>query len=450
MRDPSLSRSQLDSGSAFSPGRPFQSFGQALQYLSYRLTYFLLSHPYPFRIVFAVLRHVRPIATFGSMVMVSKASDVREVLDRLDDFTLNEILGAKMPWGPFLLTIDPPEQHARERQILESVVFRDADVQRIRRLAADRCSDIIKTKQADGEVDVVADLCDDIIVDLISSYFGIPVIDDKKSMARILGDVAGYILAEPPADSEPWVRSHDSMAKLTKAVVAQIERRAREHAAAPAAPAPEDDLLTRLVKVLCSGRGPAWLDQDWIRRYVTGLAATGGATIVRATTHAMDQLIAHPVGLQTARQLAAQIQTGRDADTDRRRLLGTIFEALRFRPMLPLLVRHSPRETAVAKGTDRARTVPAGGTVVTAPIAAMFDPEAFENPGRFVTDRSLDGYVHFGHGPRLCFGKYVAETVIVEIVRSLVLLPGLKRAPWPNGGVRYDGPVARSLRLRFS
>jgi len=329
MRDPSLSRSQLDSGSAFSPGRPFQSFGQALQYLSYRLTYFLLSHPYPFRIVFAVLRHVRPIATFGSMVMVSKASDVREVLDRLDDFTLNEILGAKMPWGPFLLTIDPPEQHARERQILESVVFRDADVQRIRRLAADRCSDIIKTKQADGEVDVVADLCDDIIVDLISSYFGIPVIDDKKSMARILGDVAGYILAEPPADSEPWVRSHDSMAKLTKAVVAQIERRAREHAAAPAAPAPEDDLLTRLVKVLCSGRGPAWLDQDWIRRYVTGLAATGGATIVRATTHAMDQLIAHPVGLQTARQLAAQIQTGRDADTDRRRLLGTIFEALR-------------------------------------------------------------------------------------------------------------------------
>jgi cytochrome P450 len=201
--------------------------------------------------------------------------------------------------------------------------------------------------------------------------------------------------------------------------------------------------------VLGAGRGPAWLDQDWIRRYITGLAATGGATIVRATTHAMDQLMAHPAGLQKARQLAAQVQTGGDAEAGRRNLLGIIFEALRFRPMLPLLVRHSPREAIVAKGTKRARAVPAGGTVVTAPIAAMFDPEAFENPSRFVEGRPLDSYVHFGHGPRLCFGKYVAETVIIEIVRSLVLLPGLRRAPGSTGRVRYNGPVARSLCLRF-
>lgn len=450
MRDRSLFQSQPDSGSAFSPGRPFQSFGQAVQYLSYCLTYYLLSHPFPFRILFAVLRHVRPIAVFGSTVVVSKASDVREVLDRLDDFTLDEILGPKMPWGPFLLNIDPVEQHARERQLLESVVFRDADMQRIRRLAADRCSNIITSKQAAGEVDVVADLCDDIIVDLVSGYFGIPVIEGKKAMAGILGDVAGYILAEPPAQSAPWIRSHESIAKLTKAVVAQLERRLREYTAAPGAPRAEDDLLTRLVKVLGAGSGPDWLDQEWIRRYITGLAATGGATIVRATTQAMDRLMAHPAGLQKARQLAAQLQTGGDAEAGRRSLLGIIFEALRFRPMLPLLVRHSPREATIAKGTKRARTVPAGGTVFGAPIAAMFDPEAFENPSRFVADRPLDGYVHFGHGPRLCFGKYVAETVIIEIVRSLVLLPGLRRAPGSTGRVRYNGPVARSLCLRFS
>ncbi|MFX9093454.1 hypothetical protein ABTN25_20180, partial [Acinetobacter baumannii] len=53
-----------------------------------------------------------------------------------------------------------------------------------------------------------------------------------------------------------------------------------------------------------------------------------------------------------------------------------IYEALRFRPMLPLLVRDCPRETIIANGTRRVRIVPAGARVLAAPLAAMFDPDA--------------------------------------------------------------------------
>src|SRR5215470_8515679 len=117
--------------------------------------------------------------------------------------------------------------------------------------------------------------------------------------------------------------------------------------------------------------------------------------------------------------------------------------------MLPLLVRYCPRETIIAKGTRRARMAPAGATVIAGPIAAMFDPEAFEDPSRFKSNRHLENYLHFGFGPRVCFGRYVADLVIVEIIRSLLLVPNLRRPSGCNGRVRYDGPVVTSLRLKF-
>jgi len=117
--------------------------------------------------------------------------------------------------------------------------------------------------------------------------------------------------------------------------------------------------------------------------------------------------------------------------------------------MLPMLLRYSPRDSIIAKGTDRARTVPAGGIVIAAPIAAMFDPEVFKEPSCFSSGRELKDYIHFGNGTRTCFGQYVADIVIVETIRALVLLPNLKRAAGCKGRVHYDGPVVSSLGVTF-
>ena len=133
----------------------------------------------------------------------------------------------------------------------------------------------------------------------------------------------------------------------------------------------------------------------------------------------------------------------------RHRMRQIVYEALRFRPMLPLLVRYSPRDSIIAKDTKRARTAPAGGRVIAAPLAAMFDPDAIEMPWRFCSSRPLEDLLHFGHGDRTCFGKYVADAAMLEIVRSLLRLPDLRRVSGPEGRVRYDGPVTSSLVLTF-
>ena len=79
----------------------------------------------------------------------------------------------------------------------------------------------------------------------------------------------------------------------------------------------------------------------------------------------------------------------------------------------------------------------------------MFDPEAIEMPWRFCSSRPLEDFLHFGHGDRSCFGRYVADVAMLEIIRSLLRLPGLKRVAGLAGRVRYDGPVPSSLVLSF-
>ncbi|RZI37624.1 cytochrome P450, partial [Herbaspirillum sp. HC18] len=123
---------------------------------------------------------------------------------------------------------------------------------------------------------------------------------------------------------------------------------------------------------------------------------------------------------------------------------------LRFRPMLPLLLRYVPRETILAKGTRDARSIKAGSSVIAGPLAVMFDPDEYELPAKFLGSRPLDSFVHFGFGPRTCFGKYVADTAMVEISRVHLKLPQLALGDGSSGRVAYDGPVADSLTVTFA
>jgi cytochrome P450 len=144
-----------------------------------------------------VIRRLRPIMVVRTMIVVTEYSDVREVLDRFDDFNLFDLLGPKMPWGPSLLSVDWREQHDWERQFLQSIVF-EADLNTIKTKVAAKCRDLVAAKQVAGEIDVVSDLCDAVMVDFIKEYIGIPIISDIRVMAGILRDVAAFVMVAPP------------------------------------------------------------------------------------------------------------------------------------------------------------------------------------------------------------------------------------------------------------
>ena len=453
------------------PVKAWRATVVALSRAVYLLVCYGLSHPLLLKMVFACLRRIRPIAIVGGNVIVTKHDDVKEVLQRFDDFTLAEYTQSKMLGGSFLLSIDWREQHTRERELLKSVVRPAHDIRWIRTLAEHECEALISGagQNADGrcEIDVAGELAEGVALKIVSTYFGVTAVPAGDfEMARLLRRLAALILLEPPDGTKEWFASRKAILDLTDHLAHLIKTRSAQVSHCAIASPPGDDLLTRLVvRMHVDADRPPWFTEDWIRRYLTGLAVFGNATISQTVAHSLDQLLARPHALSRAKQAAGRLAAStpstsrsraddvRDDCTEKEAVCGMqqlIYEALRFRPMLPLLARYSPRETTLAKGTTRQRRIPAGARVIAGPLAAMFDPEVFERPWHFSSARPLKDYLHFGDGPHVCVGKYVADTQIIEIVRAVLLLNDLRRAPGRRGRVQYDGPAVDSLHLTFA
>ncbi len=109
-----------------------RTFGRALHAIQTpRLASTYLCHLCLYKISFGILTRIRPVFIFKRLLVVTKAREVREVLERFDDFTLGDSIDPGMPWGTFLMTVDWRHQHTQERQLLQSAVHQ-TDINKIR------------------------------------------------------------------------------------------------------------------------------------------------------------------------------------------------------------------------------------------------------------------------------------------------------------------------------
>jgi cytochrome P450 len=112
-----------------------------------------------------------------------------------------------------------------------------------------------------------------------------------------------------------------------------------------------------------------------------------------------------------------------------------VWEALRFEPPFPLLVRYCPRATALG-GVP----VNAGSTVLVSTLSAMFDPEFAEEPSEFSVLRRSEEYLIFGHGQHECVARHLAEIGIPQLIAVVLSSFRIKSA----GTLGHDGSaVAR-------
>ncbi|MFF9868069.1 hypothetical protein ACF1G0_22055 [Streptomyces sp. NPDC013953] len=97
------------------------------------------------------------------------------------------------------------------------------------------------------------------------------------------------------------------------------------------------------------------------------------------------------------------------------------------------------REHVLAAGTPR-ETLLTPGTVVHAHMAsAMFDETVVEDPYAFRPDRTPVHHMLLGHGAHDCVGKYPARAIVPEMVRRILLRPGVRPLPGSERAVDYAG-----------
>lgn len=72
--------------------------------------------------------------------------------------------------------------------------------------------------------------------------------------------------------------------------------------------------------------------------------------------------------------------------------------------------------------------IPAGEGIVPLARHANHDPAVFNAPERFDMDRNTHRHLGFGYGPHLCLGRQLARATLATAYRSLLAIPGLRRA----------------------
>lgn len=196
----------------------------------------------------------------------------------------------------------------------------------------------------------------------------------------------------------------------------------------------KDDVMGRLLRLQSAGK-VAGLDDDGVCRTLMGLVIGMVETTSQAAVQALLVLFSKPDALASAAAAAK-------ADDDDA-LANLVFEALRFQPINPMVVRVTKEDYHLAAGEPHQTLIPKGTTVFALTQSAMFDPRELDAPEEFRPNRPDYNYLHFATGQHACFGRYISRIQIPQILKPLLKLAGLR----PAGAPDYDGTFPQTLKV---
>ncbi|MDX8504244.1 cytochrome P450 [Mesorhizobium captivum] len=391
-----------------------------------RITGFFLSDP---RWLLAPLRRFWPNLAFGNFLLVTKGVDVRDILERGDEF--------ETPYGPemaelargsnFILGM---QDGAAYRQMKSAVLsaFPPAEVEAAVRPIAERHSRDIMTRASPG-FDAIAGLMKIVPVRICRDYFGLEI-DDETEFADWSIALSALFFSDPtanPTTRQLAVVGGDRLIKVIERSIAAVRDKGGK----------DDRPLARLVALMDQGR----LSRPDIHSIMLGMIAGFVPTNVLAGGNCLDVIL--------SRSDARQAVDAAIAASDSGKLDRAILEAMRFKPIWVGPWRYTARDATIGKGTRRERLVKAGTVVMPATLSAMFDPEIVQRPNEFDTSRPHRDYMVFGHGIHLCIGAEIARIQIGECVRALFSKPKLSRARGRAGKMVNVGAYPASLKVDF-
>jgi cytochrome P450 len=402
-------------------GDPKEIAGRQFQFIMEQLR----SNALPF---FQELRDDRPILQIPMATLVTQFRDVEEILHREEVFSVSPYLPRMMGViGPFVLSQDITPSYDHDISVMRLVVRRE-DLARVKDIVSRHAAQIVSELfQKSEPVDIVQTLTRKVPVRLADEYFGFSAPHDEQMMtwARFCFREFFINLLDDPTVRAPAVAAGAEMRQRLDALL--TERRASDVEG-------RDDVMGRLLRLQCAG-DVGGLDNDGVCRTLMGLVIGMVETTSQAAVQALLVLFAKPDVLASAAAAAK-------ADDDDA-LSNLIFEALRFRPINPMVVRVTKQDYHLAAGEPRQTLIRKGTTVFALTWSAMFDPRVLDAPEEFRPDRPDYHYLHFATGLHACYGRYISRIQIPQILKPLLRLKGLR----PAGAPEFDGTFPETFRV---
>ena len=395
--DPNVVRETID----VSDGTKFQR--QLLQQWTFGvwLKRLVFNHSNHF---FALMRMLAPISIHIPWIMggrltwiaiITRAENVRDVLNN------NAIF--KVPYksrlefisrSGFLLGQDDSHEHHADLSIATKA-FLLSDIPSVARFAAERAE--LSLANHERDLDVIAGLARPVLTETCCHYLGIsPAHEDFPYWAMA---VSAYLIA--PLDVKDEIAL--GQAKAGARLVSDAIGRSRV-SGETALPGLSKTVMARLEEQN-TGDGPTG---DLICGVIAAIIPTG----ILAIGHIIEVLLRRR-DMMTAAQEAAR---SGDADLLRR----CLFEALRFKPVIPVWPRVCADNFRLAVDGRWSSEITAKTLVLVSTQSAMRDPRQVSDPGRFSSGRPASNYLHFGAGLHACLGAAIASAIIPAILGPLL------------------------------
>lgn len=387
-----------------------------------------LDNPEP---VFAVLRRTKPVLVVKEFALVTRFTDVQDVLLRDDVFPVTYGPKMRVVTGgqDFFLGMANSSDYERDVSHMRSLIRRSDLPGIVAPFIAKTANAIVA--QAQGQLEVVSQLTMTVPTLLIGTYFGC-----KPNSVQDLGAWASTIFQylftdlqnDPAIDAAVRKAAASTRAWLDEAIAKE-----------KASPTQGDTILHRSLALQQAGL--PGMDDITIRNNLLGLLTGAIPTTSKCCAQALDELLKRPTMLAAAQQAA---MAGDDAT-----LAKYVFEALRFHPNNPGVFRVAGEDYVVGKGTLHATLIPKGTSVLAATQSAMFDESVVEDAAAFRIDRPGYIYMHWGVGLHTCFGQYINQIQIPGILKPLLQQKNLRRAGGDSGKLQTKGPFPSSLTVLF-
>lgn len=399
----------------------------------------VLGDPAGQRALFASLRAFAPnlaidrtlVTSYPSegTVIVSRAEDVREVLDRQADFeVVYEPKMRKITGGAnFFLGMQDGDDYRRDTSVMRLAARREDVADIVVPLARSEARRIVAAFPND--IDLPQVLTTVVPATMVQRYFGVDTASVEE-LTEWATAMFWYLFVDLAGDPAVEARALDGAAKCLKAIEAAIAKIEQE---------PDGPITVLRRAIALRDAGTEGFGGTAVRDNMIGLVIGAIPTISKASVQALDILLDQPEALAEAQAAAAR---GDEAAVGR-----ALFEALRFNPVNPVIYRRAARDCTIAEGSLRACKVKQGAMVLASNLSAMFDPAVVEHPDSFRTDRPWDIYILWGYGLHRCFGDAINREIIPALLTPLLAGAPVSRGPGAAGQIDKITPFPQHFTV---
>ncbi len=396
---------------------------------------------------YALSRAFFPVAKFAGFYHVTRDAQVRDILNRPEEFNV--------PFGPemkelaggviFALGIDGVE-HARQNALVRKIIRPDKDIDLIKDLTGRFATALLEN--SNGRIDAVNELFKRTATEVCARYFGL-TIEDPDGFADWMMACSSLLFGDPYGEEKTRQLALAGAARLRIAFDDSVRRTKVRLQRLGKIESADGTIVERLLALQSAQAKSDPISDDEIRAILFGMLTGFVPTNTLAAGKMLSALVDRPDALASA------VVAARGGAASREQLKLILLEAGRLNPAIsPGVWRYCPKAAVVNIG-NKVRTIPAGSLLLVSTMSAMRDKRAIPSPRKFWPERvnahgaPIEPDLMFGEGTHWCLGKHLAIEQITEVFTALLRQPGIRPAKGKAGKMQSVGPFPRHLEMTF-